>query len=156
MREALFDWLIGLSVPRMPRVTAGREPSMLRWQLVNWHLRGHRVLSVYLHQFVRADDTEAMHDHPWWSFSLILRGSYTDLSKRRNGRIVRRVRRAGQMMVRPPRWAHRILLEDGAEPCWTLFVIGPTVREWGFHCPHGWVNWREFNWNGGCAPPDVS
>jgi hypothetical protein len=29
-------------------------------------------------------------------------------------------------------------------PCWTVFITGPIVREWGFHCPKGWVHWREF------------
>lgn len=26
----------------------------------------------------------------------------------------------------------------------SLFIAGPKVREWGFHCPNGWVHWREF------------
>lgn len=30
------------------------------------------------------------------------------------------------------------------EPCWTLFVTGPKVREWGFHCEKAWVHWQEF------------
>ena len=30
-------------------------------------------------------------------------------------------------------------------PTWTLFLFGPTVRDWGFHCPErGWVHWKEF------------
>lgn len=158
----LCDWLVSLSETRMQYVTArvtkgvmvkggDYEPAMFRWDLLNWHLFGRRVLSIYLHQFLRSDDTEAMHDHPWWSFSLILRGSYVDLCKRPSGRMVRRVMRAGQWLLRPPRWAHRILLDDGAEPCWTLFVTGPTVREWGFHCPGGWVGYREFNRQHGCG-----
>lgn len=29
-------------------------------------------------------------------------------------------------------------------PCWTLFVTGPRIRNWGFHCPNGWVRWEAF------------
>ena len=29
--------------------------------------------------------------------------------------------------------------------CWTLFITGPVVRDWGFHCPDaGWVFWKNF------------
>ena len=50
----------------------------------------------------------------------------------------------------PSDHAHRIeLTADATGPlfpgCWTLFLFGPTVREWGFHCPQrGWVHWRDF------------
>lgn len=30
------------------------------------------------------------------------------------------------------------------EPCWTLFIAGKWQRDWGFHCPKGWVFWRDF------------
>lgn len=26
----------------------------------------------------------------------------------------------------------------------TLFITGPRIREWGFHCPKGWVHWKKF------------
>jgi hypothetical protein len=29
-------------------------------------------------------------------------------------------------------------------PAWTLFITGRRVRDWGFHCPKGWVPWQEF------------
>jgi hypothetical protein len=29
-------------------------------------------------------------------------------------------------------------------PALTLFITGPKVREWGFHCPQGFVHWRDF------------
>lgn len=29
-------------------------------------------------------------------------------------------------------------------PCWTLFITARYKREWGFHCPKGWVPWRKF------------
>ena len=29
-------------------------------------------------------------------------------------------------------------------PAWTLFIAGKWQRDWGFHCPKGWVFWRDF------------
>ncbi len=29
-------------------------------------------------------------------------------------------------------------------PCITLFITGPRFRDWGFHCPKGWVHEDEF------------
>lgn len=32
---------------------------------------------------------------------------------------------------------------------WTLFVTGPVMRQWGFHCPDkGWRHWKEFTAEG--------
>ncbi|MDN5849106.1 MAG: hypothetical protein L0H63_05630, partial [Nitrococcus sp.] len=45
--------------------------------------------------------------------------------------------------LRRARSAHRLALID-AEPVITLFITGPRVREWGFHCPQGWRHWRAF------------
>jgi hypothetical protein len=59
------------------------------------------------------------------------------------------LRTPGMLIERTPDAAHRVeLLPDhrmnGEQPVWTLFLTGPRVREWGFHCPKGWVHWREF------------
>lgn len=27
---------------------------------------------------------------------------------------------------------------------WSIWVRGPHVREWGFHCPRGWRPWKEY------------
>ena len=117
----------------------GQEnPYLLRW----WVIPRNRFFNVYLHKFLRDDDDRALHDHPWVSVSVTLRGGYVE----HTGGGVRR-RKAGGVVFRPARLAHRIeLLRDGdrASPAWTLFITGPRIREWGFHCPRGWIHWREF------------
>lgn len=35
------------------------------------------------------------------------------------------------------------------KPVITLFITGPKIREWGFHCPKGWVHWEKFVANSG-------
>ena len=109
------------------------DPYMNRWYL----LPRNEQFNVYLHQFLRSDDDRAMHDHPWPSFSLVLAGvgiEHIPGGLKRFG--------PGDVFERSANYVHRIEVIDG--PIWTLFVTGPKVREWGFHCPQGWRHWKEF------------
>jgi hypothetical protein len=121
--------------------------------------------NLYLHQFLRDDDDRALHDHPSWAISFMLRGCYIEHTIAEGGIHQRRVVHAGSLRFLPTRHTHRIELlrtwwqaDDFDEacdlhaadptksaPCWTLFLFGPTVRQWGFHCPErGWVHWQDF------------
>ena len=110
-----------------------KNPYLLRW----WIIPRNRWLNVYLHQILRSDDDRALHDHPWMSLSIILAGAYTEVTPRG------RRRWAGWICLRKAAQAHRLEVE-GKGPTWSLFITGPVEREWGFHCPKGWVHWRKF------------
>lgn len=141
-------------------VDGSGQPYLRRWYLIPRNRFG----NVYLHQFLRSDEDRALHNHPWWFVSMILRGAYdeiTDSSTRR--------RSAGSIAFRPAKWSHRVQLlprecspckgtgigygkvtggwletdcsacdgsgETGAEaPTWTLIVTGPRRHVWGFWC----------------------
>lgn len=125
---------------RAPDVIIGGDerPYLRRW----WVIPRNPFFNVYLHHFLRSDDDRALHDHPWLNLSILLDGAYTEHTIEAGG-INRRVRRAAPAFkLRRARAAHRIELSDG--PCWTLFITGPRIRQWGFHCPNRWVHWREF------------
>lgn len=116
------------------QIIGGKErPYMLRW----WVIPRNRFFNIYLHHFLRSDDDRALHDHPWWNLSVLLRGQYLEHTRDRI-----RLRRAGYIVLRRATCAHRIELIDG--PVWTLFLTGPKIRSWGFHCPQGWRHWRKF------------
>jgi hypothetical protein len=118
------------------------NPYLRRW----WVILRNPVFNIYLHQFLRSDDDRALHDHPWAWCSILLRGSYVEWSKPRPGSPLNfHVERfhAGSMRCHGPRYAHRLVIDKGTD-CWTLFITGPRVREWGFHCPKGWVPWQRF------------
>jgi hypothetical protein len=134
------------------------EQQRTRWQ--RFAVACSRLLpNLYLHCFLRDDDDRALHDHPSWAASFILDGAYVEHTIDAGG-IHRRVEHAaGSLRFLRTRHTHRIELlrevvdngtpyvqvEDPAVRCWTLFLFGPTVREWGFHCPErGWVHWKEF------------
>lgn len=121
---------------RKPDLIIGGEddPYLLRW----WVIPRNPVFNIYLHCFKRSDDDRALHDHPWpFNISIILKNQYTEHTDR--GAFLRR---AGQIKIRFGRAKHRVELTHG--DCWTLFITGPRLWEWGFYCPQGWRPWYDF------------
>lgn len=124
----------------------GAEPYLLRWYL----LPRNRWFNVYYHVFLRSDEDRALHDHMYVNVSIVLTGGYWE--HRADGS--RRWIKPGSILIRRPTTAHRIELESEWYPSdlWkgppvsasTLFITGPRVREWGFHCPKGWRHWKDF------------
>lgn len=143
-----MNWLHNRLSVRMMELALDREPDQVIGGLDDPYLHRwfviprNRFFNIYLHRFLRSDDDRALHDHPWWNFSYLLDGSYTEHTIDAGGVHKRTCRFAGEFKFRRAGAAHRIELEDG--PCWTLFVTGPRIRSWGFHCPKGWVHWRIF------------
>lgn len=128
------------------RIIGGEDdPYLHRWHVIPRN----RWCNIYLHHFLRSDDDRALHDHPWVNLSILLRGSYREHLP--GGRIkLRKPWRPWafwRLTPRLPTSAHRVALHQGIAgeiPVWTLFLTGPTVRAWGFHCPKGWRHWRDF------------
>ena len=134
---------------RKPDVVIGdpARPYLLRWHLITRN----PLLNVYLHNMLRDDDDRAMHDHPWVSVSLTLKGQYIEHIQ---GKFPR-YRKCGDIVFRRAKHTHRIALhpiyphapyirEIPRIPAWTLFITGPKIRGWGFHCPQGWIPWEKF------------
>ncbi|MDO8421137.1 MAG: hypothetical protein Q7S99_03150 [Parvibaculum sp.] len=113
------------------------NPQLNRWFVVPRNAFG----NIYLHQILRSDDDTALHDHPWFNISIVLQGFYWEYVA---GEYRPKLRRAGSIVFRRATVAHRLELGDTNTPCWTLFITGPRIREWGFHCPKGWRPWQEF------------
>lgn len=110
--------------------------------LTRWHLIPRNPwFNVYLHRFVGADQGRDLHDHPWWSATIVLKGSYRELFIEPGDEYPYH-QMVKWMTIRRPETAHRILQPE--VPTWTLFITGPRVREWGFHTVNGWVNWRRY------------
>ncbi len=159
--RALAGWLFGQLLDRVARarrpdyiVGSIETPYLHRWYL----LPRNRFCNAYLHCFLRDDDDRALHDHPWLSLSFMLSGSYIEHTILPGGIQCREVFHAGDWRFRRARHAHRIELPRArincagsthtsyrTEPCWTLFLTGPVVRIWGFHCQEaGWIPWDRF------------
>lgn len=111
------------------------EPYIRRWYVIPRN----RWFNIYLHQILHSDDDRALHDHPWWNVSIILKGSYLEVT----GAGKRLMRRRGNVVFRLAKTAHRLEVRDHSS-CWSLFLTGSATRIWGFHCPKGWIPWTEF------------
>ena len=114
------------------------DPYLLRWYLIPRN----RFFNVYLHEFHRSDDDRALHDHPWCSMSLVLTTGYWEHLE---DAVIWRW--AGSVLFRSATLAHRIALGakyHGEGLPLTIFITGPKIRDWGFHCPKGWIPWWEF------------
>lgn len=132
------------SLDRKPDFIVGDKdnPYLKRW----FRIPRNPVFNVYHHLFLRSDDDRALHDHMYVNLSVLLKGRYIEHTIRAGGVHVQKLRIAGTwsgIKFRLPWTAHRIELVDGTS-CETLFITGPRVRRWGFHCPKGWRHWKEF------------
>ncbi|MGR3813421.1 MAG: hypothetical protein ACU0AU_04965 [Cognatishimia activa] len=127
--------LASLRPDRSPDFVIGPkdDPYMLRW----WLIPRNEVFNVYYHQVLHDDDDRALHDHPWPSFSILIRGLLREITMDGD-----RMIGPGGCVYRGPEMAHRLEVAEG--PVETLFITGPRVRDWGFHCPKGFVHWQDF------------
>lgn len=128
---------------------------MMRW----WRIKRNAFFNIYYHIVLRSDDDRALHDHPWWSFSIVLAGGYYEHTiaeggihkKVWHGPGSMRFRRAGKM-------AHRLELhrtKDGHEmSATTIFITGPVLRRWGFHDKDQWVD--AYDWDAYCAAKGIN
>ncbi len=147
------------------------DPYLLRWYIIPRN----PLLNVYLHKFLRDDDDRALHDHPWWFVSLILKGGYLEVTE--NPKLMMSCRTSlfdvrspfwsRCLAYRPAEWRHRVALPHGQNaagdvdttaprvPCWTLIITGRRSRTWGFWCNNQrrderFVPWNEFG-DAGCG-----
>lgn len=101
--------------------------------------------NAFIHYIVKSDE-DGLHDHPWWYFTLILKGGYWEETP--TGTFWRG---PGHFRISRPTSLHKLMLpnilhgdpaDDGA---WTLFIRGPKVRDWGFLDAAGkWVYWETY------------
>lgn len=149
MLRTFLEWLAKwLPSPRVIPNRVGTGPYLSRWYLrglptmpdgshpftANGETKPDAIYSkkigVYLHRFNESDGEE-FHNHPFeWSVSLILVGGYYEERLGRRNEVTRRRVRTWSLNVIRANDFHRVdLIEKDA---WTLFIVGPRTRDWGF------------------------
>ena len=135
IRECVLHWARRYANRHPPDFVIG-DRQLERW----WLIPRNKLFNVYLHRFNKSDEDRALHDHPWVSLGWILNRGYTEVL--RDGK---RWRSIGSWTWRLPTTAHRVeLCGAPGQSVYTIFVTGPVMRQWGFHCPQGWRHWKEF------------
>ena len=98
--------------------------------------------NITLHKIL-VSDLDDLHDHPWSYFTVILKGGYWEHTP--EGKFWRG---PGHFRYRPANAVHRLELqvdEQGNEiPCWTLFIMGKQVQEWGFIKNGNWIHFEQY------------
>lgn len=127
--RALIEWI------RHPEVIGPPDcPILHRWTVVNANKAG----KLLVHHFMPNADDPDCHDHPRPFVTLVLQGGYRDL--RHDGSV--EFMRPGMVRFRRAEHAHRTLVSSRG--CWTIVVMGPLVRAWGFWRDGRWYQWRTY------------
>lgn len=137
--------------------------------LTRWAIKLPFGLTLRVHHWDRSDDKRAMHDHSWWFFTLVLKGRYEDWTRgpicskcNGVGKLFTRpveyhdwtvcdqcegrgfdraiqLMKPGSFQFRPALHTHTVNVQKGG--CWTILLMGPETRKWGF-----WVRKRSGKW----------
>lgn len=103
-------------------------PYAYRWVLIFFGY------SIRIHHFLRSDDKRHLHDHAWWFITLVIKGSYTDVSAGNDANTVVRDT-LNPFTLRYRKAQHRHYVDVPVGGCLTILITGKPLRKWGF-----WVN----------------
>jgi hypothetical protein len=78
-----------------------------------------------VHHWLSNDDDRAVHDHPWWFLTLVVKGGYTDSGPSGEDHL-----KAPVVRFRPAWHKHTVYPDAGG--CWTILLTGRPLRTWGF------------------------
>lgn len=99
-------------------------PFMERW-IINFYF-----FSIRLHHWLASDDGRHYHNHPWWFWTWVIVGEYTDYSL--NGL---ELMKRWTLKFRLHTHSHTVHIKENT---WTIVLTGKHKRDWGF-----WVD-RKF------------
>lgn len=131
------------------------EPYLIRYSIFSC-----RFFAIKVHHILVSDDA-CLHSHPWPFISFILRGGYTEQQfaitppkeytawRINHRRKVAKWYGVGSLLYRHANSIHRLILPYG-KTAWTLVITFRKIQSWGFFTPAGYVNWRDYNNDGGC------
>lgn len=110
-RVLKFAWRERLGLPDCPYV--------IRWRLET------PIGSLRVHHWLSSDDDRAVHDHPWWFLTFVVKGYYYDAGTRAE------LLQAPAIRFRPAKHQHTVY--PGRDGAWTILITGRPLRTWGFY-----------------------
>jgi hypothetical protein len=103
-----------------------------RW----WIIPRNSLCNIYLHQFLHDDEDRALHDHPWASLSIILKGGYIEHMYDSAGEKIQKIRNVGRFIYRKATHGHRIELHRDTPP-FRLAVYSSSLEDNGVNIDAG-------------------
>lgn len=110
-RVLIFRWRERLGLPECPY--------LIRWRVET------PLGSVRVHHWLGPDDDRAFHDHPWWFWTFVFSGGYTDMNHDGEDHL-----RRGTIRFRRALHRHTVVPDPGG--AWTVLITGSKKRDWGF------------------------
>lgn len=107
--------------------------------------------NIRIHHILASDEDRHLHDHPWPSTSILLKGGYWEIMPKDQAQDpaldeterVRIWRSPGDVITRKAGDRHALELPEG-KTAWSMFIMGPYEQKWGFYTEEGKVYWREY------------
>lgn len=129
------------------RIMKDDDPYLDRWFLTSKTHDRHQARrwmpGLLLHHIHRPDVDRFPHDHPWWFLGIVLNGGYLESRYDNTGIFTHQVkRRRFSMGFRRASSLHDIAELHG--DTWTLILVGPKRRKWGFMTDQGWLPWEDY------------
>ena len=135
-----------LSVRRIHRLLPGGERA--RYMTRIYLLPNNKLLNLYLHIWHGSDNfDEALHDHPWPSWSMLLRGRMIEHLP-----TGKRTLLWGKVEYRSAEFQHAIEIPKQPYAPITIFATGSICRGWRFICRESGkvMKPKDFHRGGGC------
>lgn len=116
----------------IPNLDNPDETYLTRWRIVQtpW-------AAIYLHRMDGPDSRATLHDHPWPFISFVLRGGYWE--RREYGQLGVCIDRVNAKRSTDFHYIYQL----HRKPTWTLMLVGPRVRTWGYRDRDG--TWTAFD-----------
>lgn len=102
------------------------------------HSKASKWFQIFFNIISRDDHDRALHCHPWWNISIVLKGTYREIFADREV-----IRPPGSIIFRSANCAHRLEVVEG--PVSSLFITGRYTRMWGFRTESGFKPWEKYN-----------
>ena len=104
-----------------------------RWQILKTPFG-----SIWLHAIHKADQDKHLHNHPWDFISVVLKGSYKEMTQQGI-----KFQTPGKINVRDGSEYHKIL-EVESEVVYTLFFVSKPKRLWGYDVDNRFVDHEKY------------
>lgn len=92
--------------------------------------------NIFIHKFLKSDPDD-MHDHPWCFISIPIYPGYWEYLENNKKAIWRG---PFNLKYASANTFHRVELHKDYNYCWSIFISGKQIRDWGFKTDNGWIN----------------